>query len=207
MNVTRVDLRTEAIAEARRLAEGRALHRDGDERALASLEGDATWIAKPRRTSLKRSLGGRVCLLWRVAFEETSGRVVESKLVPVLVAVPSSADRRSSVWMACLLQHADRHVRASVEAECAAWRATVVSTTRAFARARLRREREIAGRPVRSLGDSQFGLFDRRAERTREAHESAAVEARQAAAVRLRAIRAAARIAPQPARLLLVLVS
>jgi hypothetical protein len=204
--MTRVDLRTDAIAEAKRLADARALVRDGDERALVLLEGDVTWIAMPRRTTLKRSLGGRVCLLWRVAFEEASGRVVESKLVPVLVAVPRSANRRSSVWMQCFLRYADLHLRARVEAECEAWRTTVMRTSRAFARARLRREREIAGRPARIPGESQPGLFDRRAERTRQAHESTAATSNQAAATRLRAIRSAARIAPQPARLLLVLV-
>ena len=74
MTMSVVDLRTEAAAEVRRLTRARALIRDGDERALAQLEGDTTWIALPRRSRLRRSLGRRVCLVWRAAFEDASDR-------------------------------------------------------------------------------------------------------------------------------------
>ena len=202
------DLRAEAAAEVRRLASARALLRDGDERALVQLEGDATWIAMPRRARLRRSLGRRVCLVWRVAFEDASGRLVESRVVPVLIEVPrmpGKAERRA--WIRSTLRHADGLVRARVEAECEEWRVAVTRVASAFTSARLCRQREIAGQPSSSRSvASQSGLFDRRAERSRQTHAAAVAESEQAAVERLRAINDVGTIALQPARLLLVLV-
>ncbi len=207
-DVRTVDLRAEAAAEVRRLANARALLRDGDERALVQLEGDATWIAMPRRARLRRSLGRRVCLVWRVAFEDASGRLVESRVVPVLIEVPrmpGKAERRA--WIRSLLRHADGLVRARVEAECEEWRVAVTRVASAFTSARLCRQREIAGQPSTSSSvASQPGLFDRRAERSRQTHAAAVAESEQAAVERLRAINDVGTIALQPARLLLVLV-
>jgi hypothetical protein len=204
--MTTVDLRLDAIAEAQRLTSARTLLRDRDERALVRLEGDATWIATSRRTASRRSLNGRACLVWRVVFEDASGRLVQSKLVPVLVAVSRSAVRRSGSCMAVFVEQVSGLVRPRVEAECDAWRAEVMRTAGAFASAQTQREREIAVRPQRSHGDFQGSLFDRRAERSRDIHASAAAESESAAAARLRAIRAAAEITQPPARLLLVLM-
>ena len=207
-DVRTVDLRAEAAAEVRRLASARALLRDGDERALVQLEGDATWIAMPRRARLRRSLGRRVCLVWRVAFEDASGRLVESRVVPVLIEVPrmpGKAERRA--WIRSTLRHADGLVRARVEAECEEWRVAVTRVASAFTSARLCRQREIAGQPSTSSSvASQPGLFDRRAERSRQTHAAAVAESEQAAVERLRAINDVGTIALQPARLLLVLV-
>lgn len=207
-DVRTVDLRAEAAAEARRLASARALLRDGDERALVQLEGDATWIAMPRRARLRQSLGRRLCLVWRVAFEDASGRLVESRVVPVLIEVPrmpGKAERRA--WIRSLLRHAEGLVRARVEAECEEWRVAVTRVASAFTSARLCRQRDIAGQPSSSRSvASQSGLFDRRAERSRQAHAAAVAESEQAAVERLRAINDVGTIALQPARLLLVLV-
>ena len=209
MNEVRtVDLRAEAAAEVCRLASARALLRDGDARALVQLDGDATWIAMARRTSLTRSLCRRVCLDWRVAFEDASGRLVESRLVPVLIEVtrvPGKAERRA--WIRSLLRDTDDLVHASVEAECEEWRAAATRVASAFTSARLCREREIAGRPPTSGAvASQPGLFDRRAERSRQTHTTAVAESEQATVERLRTIADCGAIAFQPARLLLVLV-
>jgi hypothetical protein len=208
MTMNSVDLRTEAAAEVRRLASARALIRDGDERALMQLDGDAPWIAMPRRARLKRSLGRRVCLVWRVAFEDASGRLVESRLVPVVLEVtrvPGKAERRA--WIRSLLRHSDGLVRARVEAACDEWRVAATRVASAFATARLAREREIAGQPSTSSRVApQPGLFDRRAERSRQAHTTAVADAEQAAVERRRAVAAYAAIAAQPARLMLVLV-
>jgi len=208
MTMNAVDLRTEAAAEARRLACARALIRHGDEHALVQLDGDATWIALARRPRLKRSLGRRVCLVWRVAFEDASGHLVDSRLVPILIEVarvPARAERRA--WIRSLLEHTGGLVRARVDAECDGWRAAVTRIASEFASARLARERDIAGQPSSSRGvGSQAGLFDRRAERARQAHTAAVAESDQAAVERFRTIAADAAIAAQPARLLLVLV-
>jgi hypothetical protein len=207
MMLTTVDLRIEAKAEVRRLTSARALVRDRDEHALASLEGGATWITMSRRPGLRRSLRGRVCLVWRVALEDTSGRVVASKLLPVLVEVRRGAGRRSPSWIREVLQHADGLLRARVEDECESWRVEAMRVAHAFSSARLRREREIAAPADCGHLASQPGLFDRRTERSRAARASTAAESERAAAERRRAIAAAARIAPAPARLLLVLVA
>ena len=208
MTLHTVDLRSEAAAEARRLANARARVRDDDERAGVELEADATWIALTRRARLKRSLGRRVCLVWRVAFEDASGRRVESRLVPVLLDVTDVPGHRvRRLWIRSLLQHSDAAIRTRVDAECEAWRAAVSHMAAAFMSTRLAREREIAGaRPTADGVASQPGLFDRRAERARVAHESAGAEAEQAARDRRRAIASLAVLTAQPARLLLVLV-
>lgn len=208
MTMTTVHLRDEAAAEVRRLAGARAMLRDGDERALLHLEGDTTWIAMPRRARLTRALGRRVCLVWRVAFEDASGRLIESRLVPVAIEVsrlPANAERRE--WIRSLLRHVDGLVRARVEAECEEWRAAITRVASAFTSARLCRERDIAGPCSASAADpSQPGLFDRRIERSRHAHAAAVADAEQAAVERLRTIAAGETIVLQPARLLLVLV-
>jgi hypothetical protein len=207
MKMTTVDLRSDAKAEVRRLTYARALVHDRDEPALASLEGGATWIAMSRRPGVRRSLRGRLCLVWRVALEDPSGRVVTSKLVPVLVEVQRGAGRQSPSWIREVLQHADGLLRARVEDECEAWRVEATRVANAFSSARLRREREIAAPADRGHLASQPGLFDRRTERSHEARASAAAESERAAAERLRASITAARIAAAPARLLLVLVA
>jgi hypothetical protein len=204
MKVITVNLRREANAEVQRLTGARALLRDGDEPALARLEGEPAWIAVSSRGRVRRALHGRLCVVWRVSLEDASGRVVESKVVPVLLEVSLGADRRSSIWIRSVLQQTDALVRARVEAECAAWSRDVVRVSAAFSSVRQHRERDI-GRDIPG-GErlSQHGLFDRRVERSRQARQSAAAESERIAADRLRAAAAAAAIEPQP-RLLLVL--
>jgi hypothetical protein len=205
-----VDLRAEAAVEARRLAGARALLRDGDERASLQLEGDATWLALPRRASLKRTLGGRLCLVWRVAFEDASGRVVESKLVPVIIElrqVKSGLDRASDrrAWIQSLLRRADGLIRDRVDADSDPWRAEVIRAAEAFSSARRRRAEDVPRPADEGRGILQPGLFDRRAERSREAHASAIAEAGRIAAERGHAIASPTEIALRPARLLLVI--
>lgn len=208
MTMSTVDLRTEAAVEVRRLASARATLRDGDQRALLQLEGDTTWIAMPRRARLRRSLGRRVCLVWRVAFEDPSGRLVESRIVPMTIEVsrlPGKAEGRK--WIRSLLRLADGLARARVEAECGEWRAAVTRVASAFTSARLCRERDLAGQLSPSgTVPSQPGLFDRRSERSRQARAAAVADSEQAAVERLQTIAAGETIVLQPARLLLVLV-
>ncbi|HEX3644423.1 MAG TPA: hypothetical protein VHT95_02380 [Vicinamibacterales bacterium] len=200
MKMISVDLRAEAAAEARRLTTGREWTRDGDERALLLLEAGGAWVASPRKARLKRALGGRVCLLWRLSLEDASGRSVESRLVPVLIA--SVADVRRILAD----PDSDRVIRSHVEIESAAWREEAVRVANTFATARLAREREIAERPSHARAPSQRGLFDRRADRWRAAHAAALVAGQQAMRERVRAAEGAAAIALRPARLLLALV-
>ena len=213
MTMTTVDLRAEAAAEVRRLERARAVVRDGDEHALARLEGDTTWIAMPRRGRLRRALGRRVCLVWRVAFEGASGGAAESRLVPVLVEISHRVGRvlldpapTRLEWIRSLLEQTDGLVRARVEAECDEWAVEVARVADAFTTARLARGRMIDRPQSRFSILSQPGLFDRRAERSVQARAAETAESEQAALERLRTIAAAGAIARLPARLLLVLV-
>ena len=205
MHMTTVNLRREANAEVQRLATARALLRDGDEPTLLRLEGEPAWIAVSSRGRVRRALHGRLCAVWRISLEDASGRVIESKVVPVLLEVSLGANRRSSVWIRSILQQTDVPVRARVEAECAAWSREVVRLFTAFSSARQLRERDIGRGTAGGERLSQDGLFDRRVERSRRARESAVAESERIAADRLRAAAAAVAIEPQPPRLLLVL--
>ena len=204
--MTTVDLRSQAIAESRRLGAARALLDDLDEPAFVTLEGDAAWIAVARRAKLRRSLGRRVCLIWRVAFEDPSGRLVEWKVVPVMIETPpTSGYRQRSDELRQFVRLADAIVGPQVEAECAAWRAEVVRMTQAFSSARQHRQHEAVEPANAGAFESQPGLFDRRVERLLEARAAAAEERERAQAARARTIRAAAHIVPVPPRLMLVL--
>jgi hypothetical protein len=205
MDLTTVSLRREASAEVQRLTTARALLRDGDEPALLRLEGEPAWIAVSSRGRVRRALQGRLCAVWRVSFEDASGRVIESKVVPVLLEVSLGANRRSSAWIRSILQQTDVLVRGRVEAECATWSREVVRVFTSFSSARQVRQRDIGPGTAGGERLSQQGLFDRRVERSRRARESAAAESERTAADRLRAAAAAAAIEPQPPRLLLVL--
>jgi hypothetical protein len=200
MKMVSVDLRTEAAAEARRLTTARGWLRDGDQRALLLAEGGGGWIAYPRHARLRRTLRGRVCLVWRVWFEDSCGHSVESRLVPVLV--------ESAVDVGRLLADpaSDALIRAHIEIDSRVWRDEAVRVADAFATTRLSREREIAERPSPVHAPSQPGLFDRRAERSRLADAAALAANQQALLERRHAAEAAAAITLKPARLLLVLV-
>ena len=211
MTLVAVDLRAEAAAEVRRLTKARALLRDGDERALAQLDGTSAWIAMPRRASLRRALGHHICLVWRVAVEDASGRIVESRVVPVLLSVALEANRivpaaARRAWIRSLLRDAERQVRPHVETACDDWRAEVTRVTHAFTSARLRREHDVDRQSSTAGIASQPGLFDRRAERSRTAEAEAAAESEQEARERRRTIASGGSITVRPARLLLVLV-
>ena len=192
MALQTVDLRAEAAEEVRRLERARAMSRDGDVQALARLEGDAAWVARPRRGRRRHALRGRVCLVWRAGFEDASGRLAESRLVPLLI------DARCDVL--------DPAVRERVETECEAWAAEVERIATAFTAARLARARGIAARQSAIVTAFQSGLFDRRAERTSQTRAAEAARSEQAVLDRLRSIEAAGASARVPARLLLALV-
>lgn len=209
MTMRLMDLRMEAEHEARRVGSARALIQSGDEEALVQLEGDAAWIAFPRRPVVRQALAGRICLVWRVAFEDRSGRLVEATLVPVLadvgrVLVDPAPNR--SIHVRSLLRDAEELIRARVEAACDEWTESAAQAARAFAETRRAREEVIARLPQRPHGPSQPGLFDRRTERGQQAQAAIDDEADGAALDRARSIRDSVAIVRQPARLLLVLV-
>jgi hypothetical protein len=200
MKMITVDLRAEAAAEARRLTAAREWLRDGDQQALLRLESGGAWISSARRARLRRALGGRLCLVWRVSFEDAAGRSVESRLVPMLIE--STTDVRRLLADPA----SNAAIRSQIEIACRVWREEAMRVAGAFATARLSREREIEERPSHSSAPSQPGLFDRRTDRSREGQGAAVAAGQEAMLERRRAAEAAAAIALSPARLLLALV-
>jgi hypothetical protein len=207
MRIEMVNLRTEAAAEVRRLASARALAVDGDDDVLEQIEGDATWISFARRNGIRRALGSRLLLVWRVAFEDGGGALAESRLVPVVVELSRAAcgcHRRS--WIEAIVRELEPQIRARIDAAGGDWRQAVDSAFRSFTSARTARERAIAARTAASgAGAFQPGLFDRRAERARVQLAAAAADTGSAAPGHLAAFARSNAISPRGAQLLLVL--
>ena len=198
----KVDLRREASAEVDRLSRGRSFVREGDDAARDQLDADGPWATVARRNVLRQRLGRRVLSLWRVAYDDASGRIVESTLVPVaLVAIePSSTDFDvyNRDWFNADLQ---AHISSSREA----WRHAVDETIRQFTSTRVSRERAIAA--ARAAADPsafQPGLFDRRAARAHLAHMATRADSEGDLAARLKAIAEAGAVSLRPPQLLLV---
>ena len=221
MTTMLVDLRADAAAEVRRLTRARAFAREGDEGAVAQLEGDGPWITRARRPALRRFLGRRLMLIWRVAYEDVSGARVESRLVPVVIELSAVSGPRNegarafqasvgmarkASWLTALLRDVDSDVRARIDADSLEWQERVEHVVRSFASTRISRERAIAvwlALPDRTA--CQPGLFDRRAERAQRVHAAATAESDRITADRLATSERFAAVARRPAQLLLVL--
>jgi hypothetical protein len=206
MRMEMVDLRTEAAAEARRLASARTFAVDGDEGTLAEMEADATWIAIARRNGIRRALGSRLLLIWRVAFEDAGGAIVESRLVSAIVSLShAECVHPQHKRIAAIVRELEPRVRPRIEAAAADWRQQVDSVIGSFTAARAARARALAIGIVPPGAEAfQPGLFDRRAERAR-ALAATAVD-RDSSAARLAALATSNAISPRAAELLLVLV-
>ena len=201
-----VDLRAEATVEARRLAAARAFTVEGDASVLAQLEVDATWIAIAGRNGIRRTLGSRLLLVWRVAFEDAGGARVESRLVPVVVELSHAVyRRRRRTWIEAIVRELEPQIRAQIDAACGDWRMAVETVAHSFTSVRIARNRAIALRAKATVDAYQPGLFDRRAERARVQLAAAAADARSALADRRAAFGQSSVIGPRPAQLLLVL--
>ena len=208
MNPVMMDLKADAIAEVKRLTMARAVNREGDQAGLKLLEADGPWITRARRSKLRRALGRNVLLLWRVACEDAAGRLVDTRLVAVVVALSAELPIVSGrEWIRALLQQVDREARARVDASVASWREAVEAHARTFASARLSRERAIASRrPTAQPAAFQPGLFDRRAEHARQVEAAFVADAERERADRRAAAAQRTAVAVRPAELLLVLV-
>ena len=179
MRTTTVDLKAAAVAEAARLSRSRAVanHAAGDQGRATDF--DRPLIARARTGGLRRALAGRHLLIWRVAYEDAAGRVVESCLVPMLVRTSARpGGMRHHVWIRDLLRGVEAPLRRVVDDAAPAWRTAVVDVHERFASARTARELAIAVSSSRE-GQRLFqpGLFDRRSERGRQSEDSAAAEA------------------------------
>jgi hypothetical protein len=190
-----VDLAVEAAAEVERLTKARGLV------AKAGLvPPDGTLIGIARRSATRRALGGRVLLLWRLAFEDSAGRLVESALVAVTIERRGARVhvRRASWYNASLV--------ALVHDQSVAWCASVQDTVHRFTATRVTRERAIAAARATSTAAFQPGLFDRRADRAHIAHSKDAAEGGEQIAARMKAVLFAGAVSLRAPELLLVLI-
>jgi len=207
MTITSVDLKADAIAEAARLAHARAVAaaNPGGDVDHAHVEGPL--VARARRCGVRQALAGRVLTIWRIAYEDPSGRIVESRLVPALVAVPAQTRiERRRRWIRTLLRGIDAPVRRFVDSAEPAWRAAAIDAAARFAAARTSRERAIAACSARERRQLfQPGLFDRRSQRAREREDNTDADLERQARARVDATAAAGRLTPRDGELLLVL--
>src|SRR6185295_15761792 len=130
MRLEMVDLRAEAIAEARRLAGTRAMTVDGDAGVLMHAEAEGPWIAVARRRRIRRALGRRLLLVWRVAVEDASGAPVESRLVAMTLELSHALRGQLS--------------RQRIEADGRDWREAVDAVLGSSTSMRTTRERAMA---------------------------------------------------------------
>jgi hypothetical protein len=190
-----VDLAVEAAAEVERLTKVRGLAA-----GAGPFLPDQPLVGIARRSGVRRALGGRVLLLWRLAYEDASGRLVESAIVAVTVELSRGrVDVRHSGW-------SDASLLAIVRDRCGPWRASVEDTVHRFTAARLARERALAAARSSSTNAFQAGLFDRRADRAHIADSKGAAERAEQIAARMKAVVSASTISLRAPELLLVLI-
>src|SRR5713226_6719207 len=128
MTLVTPDLRADAIAEARRLIEARSFQRDGDEDLLVQCENAGPLVTRARRNTLRRRLGGRILVIWRVSCEDGSGRSVESQLVALLAIVAAAPpNRRRRAWIRAVLRDLEAPLLHHVDATVSSWRETVAT--------------------------------------------------------------------------------
>jgi hypothetical protein len=190
-----VDLAVEAAAEVERLTKARGLAA-----GAGGFLRDGTLIGIARRSAVRRTLGGRVLLLWQLAYEDSGGRLVESALVAVTIELSGArVDVRHAGW-------SQPSLLALVHDRCGPWRASVQDTVYRFTATRVARERAIAAARATSTNTFQAGLFDRRAERGHVAHSKGAAELAEQIAARMKAAVSAGAISLRAPELVLVLI-
>ena len=174
MTMVMADFRVEAIAEATRLTRARALTRSGDDEAAAWLDGGTPWMTAARSCKVRRAIGRRVVMLWRVAFENADGAIVESQLVAIALELAATGRNRAGRRrLANIVARIEPAIETRITALTFDWQRRAQDAARAFAAAQTARRRAIAAQlaqaPARQF---QPGLFDRRAERA-HAHVAA----------------------------------
>lgn len=166
----------------------RNLTRARDDRELASLRSDGAWILRACTPRIRRRLGSRIILVWRIAYEDGSGRILESVLLPLAIeGAPVPRNRRSRQLLIAALEGATCE---RTEAAIAIWREAADGALQALTAARMAREQAISTSiQRRDLASYQPGLFDRRAERQQSGAAAAARNIDQGLAERFESAR------------------
>jgi len=225
------DLSAAAVAEVERLTAARTLMRDGDTLALTRLETEGPWIGIAR-SKLKRRLGGRRLEIWRLGYEDASGRLVESRLVvlaiherersperlalreslalserlaePVAESVATPVARAFQASEIRAFQASE--IQAVIDSATVEWRDAVARAAASFASARLARETAIAASASRvRSAPVQTGLFDRREQHAHAAFEEGRRSVSEAIAERKASVQRAAALVATAPKLLLVI--
>jgi hypothetical protein len=208
MQTTTIDLRDEAIAEARRLTAARAFDRtEKTRRPDAPLTGPLIARARGRR---RRGLAGRILCIWRIGCEDGAGRATSTAIVAALVHVASRpAGCRWRQWCRAIVVAIESRAVAELEPVLRRQLRNLLQLSRAQADARLAREQAVAvafrSGHARSRA-YQAGLFDRRSERAHRAHLSQSRDDGDLVDARLRAAATAAAIVESRPSLRLVLM-
>jgi len=190
-----VDLSSAARGEVDRLREARSLIA-GARPFIA--DGPLVWITRRRR--LRRTLRRRVLLVYRLAYEDSGGRVVHSILVAVTVALRNTGiNVRDVDW-------SNATSLSGVDDNCLAWRESAQQISAQFASTRLSREHAIASTHASLTRSFQPGLFDRRAHRAHTMREQDVADFSKRLATRIAAVESASAITLRAHELLLVLV-
>ncbi len=206
MSITSLDLKADAIAEVARLSRARVIAASGGHGDGKRCDFNRPLIARARRSNVRRALGGRLLMIWRVAYEDPCGRAVESRLVPMLVSVAArSGNVRRRAWIRALLRDIDEPLRRFANNAEPAWRAAVLDVAQRVSAARAERERAVATRSARERRLSQPGLFDRRSEKARRREDEADADAGRDAHARVDAAETTAQLTAREGELLLVL--
>src|SRR4029077_14719116 len=95
---------------------------DEDVNTLSHLEADGPWILIARRANLRRRLGRRVLMLWRVGYEDATGPTAEARLSAIAIQLRTSPPAtRTREWIDRFLRFVYAEVRAQVEADVRGW--------------------------------------------------------------------------------------
>jgi superfamily II DNA or RNA helicase len=182
-------LAREAALERGRLVQARAFSAADDERIVDDLIGTRL-AAIARRAGVRRKLGARSLAVLQTRAEDACGRMVASRLLPVLIETSPPVDRRlRTLWMLELTQSIEKLMRDRTAREEGTWGDEARGFHDAFWTTRRRREMAIAEGGVNGETELiQAGLFDLRALR---AHADFATRARERGAESARRIAAA----------------
>ena len=190
-----VDLATAAHDEAWRLTGARA-HIAVSRPFVA----DGPLVGIVRRRRIRMALGRRMLLLFRCAYQDAAGRLVQSTLVAITVALRGNGfDGRRAQW-------SDASLLALVDDECCVWDAAAQRITTQFMGTRLSREHAIASNHRAVRPSFQPGLFDRRAHRVHIALERDANDFAARLTTRIAAAERAGALTRRSPQLLLALI-
>lgn len=180
-----VRLQGPAAAEHARLSAARSIGADSSSNSTSTQPADGPLLLRSRRQRLGRLIGSRILVVHQSVFTDSVGRIVASRLLPVLVPLQRSAARPSKAEIHGLLPALGAAHLEALDSGFSAWVEDTRRFHHAFGQCRLAREHAI----VRALGRRpslavQRGLFESRAEqycaadRDRHADLLRAVEAR-----------------------------